>query len=54
MLGIVLSPCPANLMEAYQVSALVNRPSNDGPEVILPEGEEAPPFQSGQASLKLF
>ena len=54
LLGNLLSPYPADLMEAYRVSALVNRPSNDGPEVILPEGEEAPPFQSGQANLKLF
>ena len=54
LLGNLLSPYPADLMEAYRVSALVNRPSNDGPEVIVPEGEESPPFRSGQANLKLF
>ena len=54
LLGNLLSPYPADLMEAYRVSALVNRPSNDGPEVIVPEGEDLPPFRSGQANLKLF
>ena len=52
LLGNLLSPYPADLMEAYRVSALVNRPSNDGPEVILPE--EAPSFQNGQANPTLF
>ena len=54
LLGNVLSPYPADLMEAYRVSPLVDRPSNDGPEVIVPEGEEVPQSRSGQASLKLF
>ena len=54
LLGNVLSPYPADLMEAYRVSALVNRPSNDGPEVIVPEGEEIPQSRSGQANLQLF
>ena len=54
LLGNLLSPYPADLMEAYRVSPLVNRPSNDGPEVIVPEGEDLPPFRSDQASLKLF
>ena len=52
LLGRVLSPYPADLMEAYRVCPLVNRPSNDGPEVILPE--EAPSFQNGQANPTLF
>ena len=26
----------------YEVSSLVNRPSNDGPEVVVPAGEEVP------------
>ena len=52
LLGDVLSPYPADLMEAYRVSNLVNRPSNDGPEVVLPE--EAPSFQNGQANPTLF
>ena len=54
LLGSVLSPYPADLMEAYRVCPLANRPSNDGPEVIVPEGEDPPPFQSGQANLQLF
>ena len=37
--GSVLSPYPADLMEAYRVLALVNRPSNDGPEVAAPVGQ---------------
>ena len=53
-LGSLLTPYPDGALEAYRVCPLVNRPSNDGPEVIVPEGEEAPPFQSGQANLKLF
>ena len=54
LLGSVLSPYPADLMEAYRVCPLVNRPSNDGPEVIVPEGEEIPQSRSGQANLQLF
>ena len=53
-LGSLLTPYPDGALEAYRVSALVNRPSNDGPEVIVPEGEEVTPFRSGQPSLKLF
>ena len=34
----VLTPYPVELMEAYEVSTLVNSPSNDGPEVIAPVG----------------
>ena len=51
--GSVLSPYPADLMEAYRVSALVNRPSNDGPEVAAPV-VEVPPFQGDQADPPLF
>ena len=46
--GSVLSPYPADLMEACQGSALVNRPYNDGPVVVVP------PFRSDQADLQLF
>ena len=46
--GSVLSPYPADLMEAYRGSALVNRPYNDGPVVVVP------PFRSDQADLQLF
>ena len=52
--GSVLSPYPADLMEAYRVSALVNRPSSDGPEVAAPVVEEVPPFQGDQADPPLF
>ena len=48
------SSFPADLMEAYRVSALVNRPSNDGPEVAAPVVVEVPPFQGDQADPPLF
>ena len=35
-LADVLKPYPANAMDAYEVSSLVNSPVNDGPEVIEP------------------
>ena len=35
-LADVLKPYPANEMEAYEVSSLVNSHANDGPEVIEP------------------
>ena len=41
-------------MEAYRVSALVNRPSNDGPEVAAPVVVVVPPFQGDQADPPLF
>jgi putative SOS response-associated peptidase YedK len=31
-----LSPFPAELMEAYPVSKLVNSPENDVPEIVKP------------------
>ena len=34
-LGSVLTSYSAEAMDAYEVSALVNSPSNDGPEVIV-------------------
>ena len=34
----VLTPYPAGKMEVYEVSTLVNSPSNDGPEVVVPVG----------------
>ncbi|MBW1711680.1 MAG: SOS response-associated peptidase [Deltaproteobacteria bacterium] len=39
----ILKPFPSELMTGYQVSTLVNRPSNDGPEVILPADEPGRP-----------
>jgi len=35
----LLTPCPVELMEAIQVSSLVNNVRNDGPELIEPGAE---------------
>ena len=37
-LSDVLAPYPSAAMEAYEVSSLVNSPSNNGPEVLVPVG----------------
>ena len=50
----VLAPYPAGMMEMYEVSSLVNRPSNDGPEVVVPAGEEVPPVPKGHAGPRLL
>ena len=34
----VLTPYPVELMEVYEASTLVNSPSNDSPEVVVPVG----------------
>ena len=39
-LAQVLVPYPSQLMDTYEVSPLVNRPGNDGPEVIVPVAEQ--------------
>ena len=36
LLSSVLKPYPPRLVEAYEVSSLVNSAANDGPEVIVP------------------
>ena len=41
LLQHVLVPYPSGLMDGYEVSPLVNRPGNDGPEVVLPIGEQS-------------
>ena len=41
-LSSVLTPCPAVEMEAYEVSPLVNRATNNGPELVLPVGYDSP------------
>ena len=41
LLQQVLVPYSSGLMDAYEVSSLVNRPGNDGPEVIVPIGEQS-------------
>ena len=37
----ILAPYPAGAMEMYEVSSLVNRPSNDDPEVVFRWGKMA-------------
>ena len=46
-LSPLLSPCPSDWLEAFPVSAAVNSPKNDGPELVRPAEVEAP----AQASL---
>ena len=53
-LSNVLAPYPVEAMEMYEVSSLVNRPCNDGPEVVVPAGEEAPPVPKGHAGPRLL
>ena len=36
----MFQPYPADLMEMWQVSPLVNNVKNDGPELVVPVGEE--------------
>ena len=52
--GDILSPYPAEAMDAYEVSSLVNRPSNEGPEVAIPVGQEGPSSGAHQAQLAMF
>ena len=40
-LSDVLTPYPSEAMEAYEVSSLVNSPSNNGSGVLIPERREA-------------
>ena len=53
-LGDILSPYPAEAMDAYEVSSLVNRPSNEGPEVAIPIGQESPSSGTHQSQLVMF
>ena len=41
LLQQVLVPYPSGLMDGCEVSPLVNRPGNDGPEVVLPMGVQS-------------
>ena len=45
----ILSPYSAEAMQAYEVSPLVNRPSNKGSEVAIPVGQESPSSGTHQA-----
>ena len=53
-LADILSPYPAQAMQAYEVSSLVNRPSNEGPEVAIPGEQESPSSGTHQAQLAMF
>ena len=53
-LADILSPYPAEAMQAYEVSSLVNRPSNEGPEVAIPGGQESPSSVTYQAQVVMF
>ena len=53
-LADILSPYPAQAMQAYEVSSLVNRPSNEGPEVAIPGEQESPASVTYQAQLVTF
>jgi putative SOS response-associated peptidase YedK len=35
----LLKPFPADLMNAYPVSTLVNTPANDTPELVVPQNK---------------
>ena len=54
VLGAILIPYPPEAMQAYEVSSLVNRPSNEGPEVAIPVGQESPSSGTHQAQLVMF
>ena len=53
-LADILSPSPAEAMEAYEVSSLINRPSNEGLEVATPVGQESPSSGTHQVQLVMF
>ena len=53
-LADILSPYSAEAMQAYAVSSLVNRPSNESPEVAIPVGQESPSSRTHQAQLAMF
>ena len=42
MISVIMRPFPAELMEAYEVSRLVNDPKNDSPACIDPAVPEPP------------
>ena len=54
LLAEALAPFPAEGMAAYEVSALVNKPANDGPEVTAPLGKEASGPGEGPAGQARF
>ena len=42
VLGDILAPYPANAMDVFEVSNLVNSPANDGPELVVPVRQTGP------------
>ena len=42
MLSVLMQPFPSELMEAYEVSRLINDPKNDSPPCIDPAPPEPP------------
>ena len=50
----VLTPYPPVSMKVYEVSSLVNRPSNDSPEVVAPVEQVSRFFGQGQVPNTLF
>ena len=53
-LGDILIPYPPEAMDAYEVSSLVSRPSNEGPEMAIPIGQESPSSGTHQTQLVMF
>ena len=53
-LAETLVPYPAAALEAYQVSNLVNRVANDGPELAAPVQPWGPSFIEGQTGPRLL
>ncbi|HNQ24722.1 MAG TPA: SOS response-associated peptidase [Phycisphaerae bacterium] len=44
----LLRPCPSEALEAYPVSAQVNRPTTDRPECVAPLAAQLPPQEHGR------
>ena len=53
-LGEILIPYPPEAMQVYEVSSLINRPSNEGHDVAIPVGQESPSSGTHQAQLAMF
>ena len=54
VLSDVLVPYPAESMDAYEVSALVNRVANEGPELAIPLGKRGDFSQAETAQQRLL
>ena len=54
VLSDVLVPYPAESMDAYEVSALVNRVANEGPELAIPLGQRGDFSQAETAQQRLL